>query len=246
MTITARPTTEPEAARATGDRFVATALLTLTAILVIYQAIARMVIPPLMVFAALFALAAALVWHRGSRWRLLVAGAVALLYLAGSIPFFVANLAHPASVASFLGEAFLLIGLLTVIAGVVAGLRGAGPGDRRPLAVGALGLAGIAVVISVAAALSVGSDPLQPGDVAIAVDRSVFPEEVAVPADATALWVDNQDPFHHTLVIDGTDVHAVLAGSTAVRIPIDLAPGRYRYWCDVPGHESMEGHLDVR
>jgi uncharacterized cupredoxin-like copper-binding protein len=60
------------------------------------------------------------------------------------------------------------------------------------------------------------------------------------------LWVDNQDPFHHTFVIDGTDVREVLVASSSVRVPVDLAPGSYRFWCDVPGHESMEGVLDVR
>ena len=33
--------------------------------------------------------------------------------------------------------------------------------------------------------------------------------------------------------------------STDVRIPADLAPGTYRYYCDIAGHESMEGTLVV-
>ncbi len=246
MTTTERPTpVRVEVAEPAGDRFVTAALATLTVILLTYQLIARAVIPPLAVFAALFAVAAALVWRRSARWRLLVAGGVALVYLLGSVRFFVANLAHPASPASFLAEAFLLITLLTVIAGVVIGLRGARPGQRRPLAAAAVVLAAVAVVVSSVAAMRVDSDLPQPGDVAIEVLHSAFPSRVAVPTEAPALWVDNQDPFHHTLVIDGTDVRAVLPASTAVRVPVELAPGRYRYWCDVPGHESMEGELDV-
>jgi plastocyanin len=82
--------------------------------------------------------------------------------------------------------------------------------------------------------------------VAIVTERSRFPEQVELPAGEGVLWVDNQDPFHHTLLIDGTDVREVLAAGSSVRVPVDLAPGTYRFWCDVPGHESMEGVLDVR
>jgi plastocyanin len=112
--------------------------------------------------------------------------------------------------------------------------------------VGAVGLAGIATVVSLVAAASVDAEARQDGDVPLVIERSVFPERVEVPAGGSVLWVDNTDPFHHTFLIDGTDVREVLAANSSVRVPAELAPGSYRYWCDVPGHEAMEGVLDVR
>jgi plastocyanin len=112
--------------------------------------------------------------------------------------------------------------------------------------VGAVGVAVVATVVSLVAAANVDADARQDGDIALITERSVFPDTVAVPAGEAVLWVDNQDPFHHTFLIDGTDVRVVLPASSSVRVPVDLAPGTHRFWCDVPGHESMEGLLDVR
>lgn len=59
------------------------------------------------------------------------------------------------------------------------------------------------------------------------------------------MFVVNKDRFRHTLVIKD-EVDAVeLPASTDVRIPIDLDPGKYEYYCDVPGHESMKGIVVV-
>jgi plastocyanin len=236
----------PPTSRQQGDGLVGGALLTLTFILAVYQLLAGHLIPPLAVFGALFAAAGALVLWRRTRWTLVVAGLLTLLYLGGSVPFFAANLRHPESPVSFLAEVFLLLGLLVVLVGVVGGWRGTTAAIRRPVLGGAGALAAIAVVVSVVATLGVDSAARQSDDVAIEVVRSVFPEVVAVPQGAATLWIDNQDPFHHTVVIDGADIREVLPASSAIRVPVDLAPGTYRYWCDVPGHESMEGELDVR
>jgi plastocyanin len=133
-----------------------------------------------------------------------------------------------------------------VLVGVVLRWRSAPDRARRRTVAGAVGIALTATVVSLVAAASVDADARQDGDVAIVTERSAFPERVEVPAGEGVLWVDNQDAFHHTFVIDGTDVRQVLAASSSVRIPVDLAQGTYRFWCDVPGHESMEGVLDVR
>lgn len=246
MTVT---TDRPEAAVASssgsGDRFVASTLLTLALILAGYQVITAPFIPPLTVFAVLFGGVGAALWRRRTRWLLVVAGVLALVYLGAALPIFIAHLAHPETPAAFVTDAFLVIGLVTVVLGVIGGLRGAGPGQRRSVAAVAVGLAALAVAISVAAALNVDSDAQQPGDVAIEVTRWVFPDVVDLPAGGATLWVDNHDPFHHTIVVEGTDVHGFLPASTAVRIPVDLAPGTYRYLCDVPGHETMTGELRV-
>jgi plastocyanin len=236
----AGPTTAP------GDPLVASALLTATVLFLAYQLLAGHLIPPLAIFGVLTAILGLATLRRGGRWLLVLDAAVALLYLAGSVPFMAANLAHPESPVSFLAEVFLILALVTVVVGVVLRWRSAPDRARRRTVGGAVGLALLATVVSLVAAASVDADARQDGDVAIVTERSVFPERVEVPAGGSVLWVDNQDPFHHTFVIDGTDIRETLVASSSVRVPVDLAPGSYRFWCDVPGHESMEGALDVR
>jgi plastocyanin len=112
--------------------------------------------------------------------------------------------------------------------------------------VAAGGLAVVAIVVAVAASARVDAEPAQAGDVVVEVVGFHFPDVITVPAGGSALWVDNQDLIRHTLVVEGTGVHVELPASTSVRSEVDLAPGTYRYFCDVPGHEYMEGQLDVR
>ena len=229
-----------------GDRFVASALLVTAALLVTYQLLAGHVIPPLAIFAVLTAVLGSLTWRRRARWLLALDALVAGLYLIGSVPFLAANLAHPESPVSFLAEVFLVLALATVLVGVTLRWRGAGDRARRVSVIGVGSIAAIAVIVSLAATANVDADARQDGDVAIVTERSIWPAEVTVPAGASALWVDNSDPFHHTFLIDGTDVREVLPAGSSVRIPVDLEEGEHRFWCDVPGHEAMEGVLHVR
>jgi plastocyanin len=241
-----RPPAPTGPTTSSGDPFVAGALLTTAALLVTYQLLAGHVIPPLAIFGVLTAVLGLATLRRRARWLLVLDATVAVVYLGGSFPFFAANLRHPESPVSFLAEVFLIIALVTVLVGVVLRWRSASDRVRRRTGAGAVGLAVLATGVSLVAAASVDADARQDGDVAIVTERSAFPESVVVPAGEAVLWVDNQDPFHHTFLIDGTEVREVLAASRSVRVPVDLAPGSYRFWCDVPGHESMEGVLSVR
>lgn len=197
-------------------------------------------------FGLVFLTLGAAVSLRRPRWLLVTVIVVVVVQLAGSVPFLVSNLAHPESPLSFVMEAFGLLAGLTAVVGAVGALRGVGPRVRRPMAVGAVGLAGVALLGSLVAAAGVEHDLAQPGDTLLEVDRSQYPERVDLPAGPTTLRVDNRDPIRHTLVVEGTDVHVELPASTAVRMDTDLEAGTYRYYCDVPGHESMEGELAVR
>jgi plastocyanin len=241
-----RPPTTLAPAEPRGDRLVGGALLLVATLLVGLQLLAGHVIPPLATFGAITLVLGAVTLRRRPRWLLIIDAVAALFYLAGSAPFLAANLVHPESPGSFLPEVFVLLGFLTVIGGVVLRLHGAGDLTRRRVVSGALGVAGVATVVSFVAAASVDAEARQHGDVAVVSDRSAFPVEVEVTSAEAVLWLDNRDPFHHTFVIDDADVRAVMPANRSARVPIDLAPGTYRFWCDVPGHESMEGALHVR
>lgn len=249
MSSLATRTTPPSETsdRPGGDRFVATAMFTVAAVMLTVQVLAGHVIPPLAIFGVLFLALGIAVGRRRSRWLLAIGIALGLLYLIGSLPFFVANLAHPESAVGFILEAFVALATLTTVVGAVLGLRDPRTaGTRRPVALAAGGLAVLAVAVALVASSGVATEQRQADDVAIEAVRSTFPASVSVPANDAVLWIDNQDPFHHTLVIEGTDHRIELPASTSVRLPVSLDPGTYRYLCDVPGHDSMAGDLDVR
>ncbi|MEX2621268.1 MAG: hypothetical protein WD250_13725 [Egibacteraceae bacterium] len=46
-------------------------------------------------------------------------------------------------------------------------------------------------------------------------------------------------------MIEGQLDAVELPANTDVRTPADLEPGTYRYYCDIVGHEAMEGTLVV-
>jgi plastocyanin len=247
--VTARPKPQQPARETAGDpgggdRFVAAALAVTGLVYVAILLLAGELIPPVALFAALYLALGAAVARWAGRRMLIAVVVLVSLHLLTSIPFFAANLAHPESPVSFLVEAFVALAAITALLGAIAGLRGTV--ERRRIAFAALGLAVVAVVIAVIASAGVESEARAAGDTPVEVAGALFPEQVEVPAGGAVLWVDNQDAFHHTLVVEGTDLRQVLPGSTAVRMDLDLAPGTYRYLCDVPGHERMEGELVVR
>lgn len=232
-----------EASPRGGDRFVASGLLLLALLLVAMQVVHGVLIPPVAVPAVIYAVLAAAVARSRARWPLIVALVLPVLHIVGSIPFLVPALSHPESTASFLPEALIVITSIAVVAGAIVALRSAGPRSRRRIGASA-GLAAVAAAaLSLTAAAGVAADLREADDVAVQAVGTQYPERIDVPAHAGALWIDNQDPYRHTFVIEGTEVHAEVPGSSAARVPIDLAPGSYRYFCDVPGHETMEGTI---
>jgi plastocyanin len=235
------------APRRPGDRFVGTVLFLKAAVLLGYQPLAGEYVPALLVLGGLFLVLGLAVVRRAPRWLLILVAVLVVLDVAGSSRFLVANIQHPESMLSFLVDAFSMIASAAVLAGVAVALRSGDPsGSRRRIALVAGVLATVAVVASVTAATRVSADPVQPGDVEVTVSRFQFPDTVTVPAAGAVLWIDNRDPVRHTLVVDGTAVHVELPASTSRRVTVDLTPGTHRYFCDVPGHERMEGTLHVR
>lgn len=231
----ARPSTEP---------FVGTALLVIAALFVVVQLMAGEIIPPLAVPAVLYAGLGIVLLRRAPRWLVITTVALVVVHLVTSIPFFIEALAHPETPATFLPDAIVLVTALALVAGAIAGWRGTT--SRRPIGLAAGGVTIGLIVVSLVAAAGVESHAREPGDVVVEASGAEFPEQLVVPADGAVLWVDNKDAFRHTIVVEDAGVHTELPGSSAVRVNVDLAPGEYRYFCDVPGHEGMEGTLVVQ
>jgi hypothetical protein len=239
-------TAESKPTRLAGDSFVGGGLLVLVAIFVALMVLAGEVTPFWVMPAVVYLVLGAFVMRRAPRWLLIVAIVLPLLQVGTGLPFVIPGLTHPETPASFLPDALVIIVSIVVVIGAALALRGSSSRARRRVATFATLLAAAAALISVFAASGITSDARQSGDVAVAAANTDYPERVEAPQGG-ALWVDNQDPFRHTFVVEGTDVRAELPGATAVRLDIDLAPGTYTFICDVTGHEeAMKGTLSVK
>ena len=212
--------------------------------LVLTQVIAGVVIPPLAVFSIIFLILAVLVARVRSRWPLIVTAVVVLGYAGSSIPFLAEDLPHPASTGSFVPAALALIGGIIAAVGALIGFFRPGSGGSR--GVGALAaLAALAIVAtSFVANGAVDDATRQPDDVVITAEGTQYPEATEVRSQG-AVFVENRDAYRHTFVVEGTDYKYELPARSSQRFDLTLEPGTYRLYCDVAGHESMEGQLVV-
>ena len=108
------------------------------------------------------------------------------------------------------------------------------------------------------AACSGGGDPTiggggDGGDVASTIevtagDLFFEPTDLSAPSGTVTIELENQGAAVHTLVIEETgETVAEAAGGETDTGTIELEPGSYSFYCDVPGHRQggMEGTLTV-
>lgn len=207
-----------------------------------WMAVIGEVIPPLALFAVL-TLALVVAGRRWQRGAVIGLGLLALVAVGGGVEFLLPDLASPSDPFAFLWAVISGGGRVVATSAAVLALTGRDVAARR-LAIVSLAVLGVAVVGSLTARLTVSSDALQPGDVAIVAAGVTFPDHVAVPAGRAAL-VDNRDPVRHTFTVEGTDLDVLIEPGVQRRVPIDLSPGTYQLLCTVPGHEAMTATLEV-
>jgi plastocyanin len=157
----------------------------------------------------------------------------------------VQDLSHPESPAPFIATAIVIgSGIITVVLAVLAA-RGRPARARRVWTAGLAGL-GVLVVGSLVAAGAVDDVTVQPGDTVVAAQDYEFPERVEIDPTSDAIVIDNEDRGRHTFVVDDRIARVEVPASSRVRVDIgSLEAGSYRYYCDVPGHEAMEGTIVV-
>ena len=136
-----------------------------------------------------------------------------------------------------------LVGLVAVLVTLVTRSR-ADNGAARLLAPAAL-LAIAAVVVS---QLGLFGDPVEvrPGDVLLKMKAAEFARERIEGRAPVSIVADNEDLFWHTVTIDELDVDVRIPVQARRRVVIDAPPGRYTYYCAIPGHETrMKGTLVI-
>jgi plastocyanin len=236
---------EPTSGSRSWQRLEVLGLAAVSTALVLMLAINRALIPPVLVFAILYALLAVGVSRFGhKRWVPLGAGVLALLGMLGNAPFLAGDLAHPDSWGSFIPSALVVMGAFVGVVAAVMARFSPNAQFSKPLGVGAAAVAVLLVLLSVGMTVTASSDAAQAGDVTVVAKNVQYPGAVEVSSGG-ALLVENRDPIHHTFVIDDTNINVDLPADKNRRVEVGLAPGEYHFHCDVPGHESMAGTLTV-
>ena len=72
-------------------------------------------------------------------------------------------------------------------------------------------------------------------------------DEYTASAGEVTIEYENSGNLTHTLLIDGADDFklSVTSSGDTDEGTVELEPGDYRIFCDIPGHESMEATLTV-
>lgn len=76
---------------------------------------------------------------------------------------------------------------------------------------------------------------------------SVSPGEAEIPAGTSELVVQNNGSIQHNLTIEGEATPVIDGGDSATLDVSSLAPGTYKMYCSIPGHEAagMKGSVTI-
>ena|SRR5918999_2288524 len=205
------------------------------------------VIPPLIVFAALFALGAWL-FRRKERAGSIVLAVLFVILLLTNLPFIVPSLAVPASTADFLPT--VVVTLIAIVGAVsaIAVIRRRGEatdGGARMVALGAVTLLVVATAVTVIAKIAYPNVTARSGDITIAAEDFEFSEQnITASEGRVAVFVENKDTTLHTFTIEELGVDLDIPAGEPARIAFDAQPGTYEFICR-PHAPSMSGTLEV-
>ena len=223
------------------------ALITLVVVFVAIMVINGVVIPPLVVFAVVFAvLAWAVQRWRDKRWLFILTAVLAVVALLANLPFVIEDLAHPETFATFVPTVVAIVASLVATGAAVAAAMRVGPGAARPVGLGAVSIVALAMITSAVATASAGDDERVEGDVIVLAEDVEFPERLEASAGRVGFFIENHDRIRHTFVIVDQDVKLELPADRDRRLEVELTAGTYEFLCDVPGHERMNGTIEVR
>jgi plastocyanin len=125
--------------------------------------------------------------------------------------------------------------------------------DKRLTLIGALVITGAALAgcggDDDGGGLSTGSGDGGDSTLTVVAQDSLRFDQDQYTAAAGEVTIDyeNSGNLTHTLLIEGVDDFklSVTSNGDTDEGTVDLEPGDYRIYCDIPGHESMEATLTV-
>ena len=213
---------------------------------VVQVVLAGEAIPPLIAIPVLLAIALVVRRFRYT-WGAIAAAILGVAAIAGNVPFLLDDLTHPIDAPlQFTVTLLMLVGALAVIIGSIGGLLSWDGGGVRPF-VGALsGIVVLGGLVSFGLWATSEEDDVRPGDVhVLAKDIEFAPRRIEADQRG-ALYITNDDPIRHTFTIDRADIDMSLRAGKSERLRLNLQPGRYDVYCDVPGHDDMQATLVIR
>ncbi|MDJ0953020.1 MAG: hypothetical protein QNJ81_05020, partial [Acidimicrobiia bacterium] len=228
-----RPARHDESASSVGEwlKLARAGAITMVVFAIALQAIARTVIPPVLVIGLVFL--ALVPFLSGERRRVGLGAAVFGLaaYLA-NLPVILDDLRNPESAPAFILQLLSTVGVALVIIGGVAAFRRSSADLIRPLAMIAVAVFATGSLGSMAVAAGTESDVALPTDVAITAQQIMWSsEEIVVDSATTGLWIENKDGVRHTFTIEELGIDVEIPGLKARRVPIDAPPGTYEVIC---------------
>jgi plastocyanin len=210
------------------------------------MAINQTVIRPLVVNAVVFLALAVAVARWPKRWLYIVTGVLAVLVLVANVTFIREDLLHPETFTTFVPTMLIIFGaLVAAVAAFAAAFRFA-PAAAGPAGLASAALAIVLTVVSGAMTATAADDVMEQSDVLVVAENGLFPEHLEAEAGRVAFFVENRDRIRHTFVIVERGVKQEMPAVRNRRVVTQLEEGEYRFICDVPGHERMEGTLFVR
>lgn len=234
----------PDSATARWARVVRWGAIAIGGWSVALQLVIGEVVPPVLAIGLVFIVAGSFVRTGRRRWSLVVA-ALAAVAILGNLPPLVDELTHPDSGWAFVPSLFVtLTAVVLTVAGVAAFRRSTA--SPRPLLIIAAAVMTVGTAGAIVATASVDSDVRQAGDLEVVATGNEFePTRLVVPAGTNGFWLDNQDGIRHTFSVRDNGFEIDAPGFSQRRGDVDLAPGVYEVFCNVPGHENMEIELLV-
>ncbi len=236
---------EPQSSAGEWLKLARAGAITMVVFAVALQAIARTVIPPVLVIGLVFL--AFIPFLSGERRRVgLGAALFGLVAYLANLPVILDDLRNPESAPAFVLQLLSTVGVALVIIGGVAAFRRRPSGLIRPVAMVAVAVFVAGSLGSMAVAAGTSSDVALPTDVAITAQQIMWSaEEIVVDSSTTGLWIDNKDGVRHTFTIEELGIDVEIPGLKARRVPIDAPPGTYEVICTVPGHQNMLATLTI-
>jgi plastocyanin len=208
--------------------------------------------PVFLVFAGLW-LGAILLTRRRARLGTVITTVLALVAALFGSGDSVYIASHPIAFYGAEGALFTLLalaGATNVIAalGLLLERRAAWLQSRAiPLAVVGIAVAAVVAATVAGARARSGLTDVQVsvGDLRLDAKETKFSTGSLTATGQVTIFITNSDPSYHTFTIDGV-VDEQLTPHSSHRVTLKLAPGKYRYYCTVPGHaDDMSGTLVI-